>query len=184
MSLLKKRPIAILIMIAAILLGTLIGCWRSLTAEKQKVEDCFYSGSLGDGYSIQSDLEYINATAGNLKTVALRYLAADSPAITELNSARSALIEAETVKEKYIASISLYEAVTNLHGALDPGELDMNSTDERFRSSLYDDISSAMQRISHNEYNDAARAFNSALGGFPAALISGLIGLQPAQLFG
>ena len=74
--------------------------------------------------------------------------------------------------------------MTNLHGALDPGQLDMNSTDERFRSSLYDDISSAMQRISYNEYNDAARAFNSALGGFPAALISGLIGIQPAQLFG
>ena len=60
----------------------------------------------------------------------------------------------------------------------------MNSTDKGFRASLYDDIKSAMQRISHNGYNDAAREFNDILEHFPAKLIADLVGVEPIQLYG
>ncbi len=182
MKTLKKTPTAIIIMLAVILTSGVLGCRRSLLSLRKAAEDYFYSGENGDGDSIQSDLEYIGATASNFKTIAVRYIDSDDRLISELNSARSALASASTIPEKHAAASELFDAVTALHGALDPKV--MNSTDRSFRSSLYDDINSAMLRISHSGYNDAAREFNSILDSFPASLISGLVGIEPIQLYG
>ena len=177
MKLLKKTPVAILIMVVVILASGLLGCRRSLLSERKSAEDLFYSGE-----SIQNDLEYIGATAGNLKTIALRYMDADDLLITDLNDARSALTSAKSISEKYEAAQRLFDAVTNVHDALDPNK--MNSTDKSFRASLYDDIKSAMQRISHSDYNDKAREFNELLEHYPAKLIADVVGIEPIQLYG
>ena len=177
MKLLKKTPVAILIMIAVILASGVLGCRRSLFTARNEVEDCFYSGE-----SIQNDLEYMSATANNLKTIALRYIDADNLLITDLNDARSALTSEKSISGKYEEAQKLFDAVTALHDALDPEK--MNSTDKSFRASLYDDIKSAMQRISHNSYNDKAREFNELLEHFPAKLIAELVGIGPMQLYG
>lgn len=182
MKLLTKLPIAILIMVVAILASGLLGCRKSLLSLRKSAEDFFYSGENGDGNSIQSDLEYIGATANNMKTIAVRYIDPGDKLIEDLNESRSALASAKTISEKYEAAQALFDAVTALHDSLDPNI--MNSTDKSFRSSLYDDIKSAMQRISHNGYNDAAREFNETLEHFPAKFISGLVGIKPIQLYG
>lgn len=182
MEILKKSPVAITIMIIAILLSGLLGCRHSLLRERKAAEDYFYNGSDGDGYSIQSDLEYIGATANNLKTVAVRYIDSADPLITALTEARGSLSAAKNISEKYTAASNLFDAVSALHDSLD--ESKMNSTDKGFRSSLYDDIKSAMQRISHNGYNDAARDFNSILEGFPAKFVAKLTGINQIQLYG
>lgn len=182
MKYLKKTPVAIFIMLITILLSGLFGCQKSLLKLQKNAEDFFYSGEDGDGNSIQSDLEYIGATANNLKTIALRYIDADDARIKDLNSARSALTSSKTISDKYSASQTLFDAVTALYDCLDPNE--MNSTDKSFRSSLYDDIKSAMQRISHNSYNDVAREFNSLLKQFPAKAIAELMGIKEIQLYG
>lgn len=169
-------------MLAVILTSSVLGCRRSLLSVRNAAEDYFYSGEDGDGNSIQSDLEYMVATASNFKTIAVRYKDSSDQLISELNDARLALASAKTISEKYVAASELFDAVTALHGALDPNE--MNSTDKSFRSSLYDDITSAMQRISHNGYNDAAREFNSLLESFPASFISRFVGIEPIQLYG
>lgn len=182
MKYLKKTPVAILIMAVVIIISGVLGCRRSLLSIRNSAEDLFYSGENGDGNSIQSDLEYIGATANNLKTIALRYIDADNTMIIELNSARSALTSAKTISEKYQSAQTLFDAVTSLYDFLDPNE--MNSTDRSFRSSLYDDIKSAMQRISHNGYNDSAREFNATLEQFPAKLVADLVGIKEIQLYG
>lgn len=170
-----------MIMIAAIILSSLIGGRRSLLKEQKAVEDFFYNGPDGDGYSIQSDLEYIGATANNLKTIALRNDVSES-LISSLTEARQTLSAAKSISEKYVAASLLFDAVTAIYNGFDLGH--MNSTDLGFRSSLYDDISSAMQRISHNGYNDAAREFNALRNEFPAKLIAGFFGIAPAQIYG
>lgn len=182
MKLLTKTPVAAIIMIAVIILSALFGCRRSLLKEQKTVENYFFNGIDGDGYSIQNDLETICATSVNMKTIASRYIEVTDPLITEMTNARQALTDAHTVSEKYTAAMNLYDAVTTLYNSLDPNM--MNSTDKGFRASLYDDITSAMQRISHNGYNDAAREFNSILESFPAKYIAKLVGIEPAQLYG
>lgn len=168
-------------MIIAILLSGLLGGRRSLLKVQKEVEDYFFNGSSGDGYSIQDDLEYIGATANNFKTVAVRYIANDDPLITSLTEARVALTSAKTISDKYLAAANLSDAVSALHDSLAPDK--MNSTDKGFRASLFDDIKSAVQRISHNGYNDAAREFNSLLESFPAKFIAKLVGIGPVQLY-
>lgn len=182
MKLLTKTPVAAIIMIAVIILSALFGCRRSLLKEQKTVENYFFNGIDGDGYSIQNDLETICATSVNMKTIASRYIEVTDPLITEMTNARQTLTDARTVSEKYTAAMNLYDAVTTLYNSLDPNM--MNSTDKGFRASLYDDITSAMQRISHNGYNDAAREFNSILECFPAKYIAKLVGIEPAQLYG
>ncbi len=169
-------------MIAVIIVSGILGCRKSLLSLRKSAEDFFYSGENGDGSSIQSDLEYIGATSNNLKTIAVRYIGADDPLIVNLSDARSALASARSISDKYTAAAELFDAVTVLHDSLDPSV--MNSTDKNFRASLYDDIKSAMQRISHNGYNDAAREFNAVLEGFPAKLVAELVGIEPVQLYG
>ena len=177
MKLLTKTPVAILIMVVVILASGTLGCRRSLLSARKTAEDLFYSGE-----SIQNDLEYIGATANNLKTIALRYIDADNQLIIDLNETRSALTSSKTISAKYEAAQKLFDAVTALHDSLDPDK--MNSTDKGFRASLYDDIKSAMQRISHNGYNDAAREFNDILEHFPAKLIADIAKVEPLQLYG
>lgn len=168
-------------MVAVILASGVLGCRRSLLSVRKTAEDRFYNGD-GDGSSIQSDLEYIGATANNLKTIAVRYIDSNDKTITDLTEARAALASTKTISDKYAAAQRLYDAVTALHDALDPDK--MNSTDKNFRSSLYDDIRSAMQRISHSDYNDAAREFNSLLDRFPAKLVADVAGIEPLPLYG
>ena len=163
MELLKKRPIAILIMLGAMVLSVFIGGRRSLQAAREEIMEYFYTGSDGSSYSIQDDLEYISATAGNLKTVALRYMDGSDPYIVQLNDSRATLDDAQTPEEKADAANQLFGVVSALYAHLDPAEYRMNSTDKSFRSSLYEDISSAMQRIAENEYNTLAEEFNDML---------------------
>ena len=57
MKLLTKTPVAVIIMIVSIVLSAVLGCGRSLKKERSNVEDYFYNGEDGDGYSIQNDIE-------------------------------------------------------------------------------------------------------------------------------
>ncbi len=182
MKLLKTRPIAILILIVSIILSTLLGSSRSLKAARSKVEDYFYTAGETEleGYSINGDLKYMDATAGNLITVAKRSIDGD-PALTALENARGVYGSASTIREKYEAMKQLVEATENVYQTLDPNK--MKTADREFRSSLHDDILSAKQRIAHNDYNDLAREFNEMLKGFPTAQLARLLGVEPVQLF-
>ena len=183
MELLKKRPIAILIMIAVMALSILIGGRRSLAAERARVEALFYAAP-DNSISIQSDLEYIGATANNLKTVALRYISADDPYIVQLNTLRTTLDHAKTTEEKYDAATELFFVVEALYIHLDPDAFRMNSTDKSFRNSLYEDIRSAMKRMEENEYNEEARAFNEMLGTPLTGAIASFTGIREVPIFG
>ena len=59
----------------------------------------------------------------------------------------------------------------------------MNTTDRGFRASLYEDINSTLDRISHNGYNAAAQKFNNILNAFPAKQIAELIGVDEMPLY-
>ncbi len=184
MNLLKKRPIAIMIMIVVILLSIVIGGSRSLLAERSRIIDYFYTDSDGDEYSIQHELEWIDAELNYLKTVALHHIKEDDPYLVRLNDARASLNAAKAIPEKYDAATELYSIVTALYEYLDPTAFDMNSTDMSFRSTSYENISFAMKRIAENKYNDYAREFNNMLESGISALIARTVRIDPIPIYG
>jgi len=100
-----------------------------------------------------------------------------------MDDQRRQLSDAETAGEKREAVNALYSTVTALYDALDPAVYKMNSIDKSYRTSLYDDISSAMQRIEANAYNAEASEFNALLDDFIPRIIASLAGIQPLELF-
>ena len=184
MKLLTKTPVAVIIMIVSIVLSAVLGCGRSLKKERSNVENYFYNGEDGDGYSIQNDIETLCANVNNLKVIALRYT--DSvpgleEKITAMTDARRALTEVKNIGDKYAAVQEVAARVTEVYNALIPE--DMNTTDRGFRASLYEDINSTLDRISHNGYNAAAQKFNDILNAFPAKQIAELIGVDEMPLY-
>lgn len=185
MKLLTKTPVAILIMVVVILASGTLGCRRSLLSARKNAEDYFYNNLAEDRYneSIQTELSIISGIAINLKNIATpRYIDSNDKVITDLIEARKNLDKTESISEKYTAAQRLFDAVTALYDSLNPDT--MNSTDKGFRASLYDDIKSAMQRISHSDYNDTAREFNSLLEHYPAKFIAEIAKIEPLQLYG
>ena len=169
--------------VAAMVLSVFIGGRRSLSEERRRVEALFYTDP-ESSISIQSDLEYIGATASNLRTVALRYLSADDPYIVQLNSCRNALDAAITLEDKHDAAAELFGVVEALYTYLDPAQHKMNSTDKSFRNSLYEDFQSAMKRMEENEYNVSAREFNEMLGSSFTGFIADLTGIDEIPIYG
>lgn len=184
MKLLAKSPIAIAVMVLSILFSSFFGCGRSLKKLRHDVENYFYDGDGGDGYSIQNDIQTLSANVNNLKVIASRYtdtVDGLEEKITRMNDARRALTDTKNIEDKYAAVSALIDEVNSVYNALVPD--DMNKTDRGFRSSLYEDIMSTVQRISHNGYNDEVLKFNSALDKFPAKQIARLLGINPMPLY-
>lgn len=106
---------------------------------------------------------------------------ADSAKTDAVSEAIAALEEADTIAERYKATQSLTAAVENLYSYAENLTLSQTGSDD-FRYK-YKNFSSALLRISHDGYNDAAYAFNEEKSGFPAALICAIRGIDDAELF-
>ena len=72
MKLLKKTPVAVIIMLAAVLLSFFFGSVYSLSRERGAIMDGFESGT-DEIVSIQYELDYIAQNARNLVSIAGNY---------------------------------------------------------------------------------------------------------------
>lgn len=180
-----NRKIAIPIMIIMIILGTFLGGYRSLNSLYKKVDKVFYQGVDGDGIGIASDLNDRINTSINLISIAKGYDqdVRVEAAITAVNSAKDALSSAATIGDKYQANIALTEATEELHKALGNESLQLSEKDAGYRDSLYNQLSSRNDTISHDGYNDSAVEYNNALQEFPASFFTSLFGIEKAVLF-
>ena len=97
-ALLKNRTVSICITVMIVILATLFGSHRSLTAAAYPVERYFIEGE--DAYSIQQQLDVREELARNLMVVAEQYLYVDDVALIDLENALTAMEEADTVKEQ------------------------------------------------------------------------------------
>lgn len=177
----RKRMVALLLMILMICSGVLIGTRKSLDELKNKTDKSFINGVENDGYSIQNDLEQITADSYNLYTVAKNYLTESDSFITGLLASRDALSDARTPSEKFIANEKLLEAVTALYYKIK--EAEMTETHSKLAAQFYTQILSCNSTIKNNSYNDEVRKYNSILESFPTRFVAPLIGVKPAELF-
>lgn len=177
----KKCRAAIIVLAAAIILSIPLGFRRTMNGFYVELQNEYLSGEMKDGLSIQNDLNDRIELAYNFATVAKRYLDPDDPAVTALLEARLALSEASSPSEQYDANLELTAASTDLYEAL--GKLELSEKDENYRRSIYSDMNSRNDTISHDPYNQMAAGYNQKLERFPASLLARLTETPRAELF-
>ena len=141
------------------------------------VEERFYASK----ESISAELEEMRTNATSLLSIARKYPSANQEYINELDGALQELTEAGDPAEKYAASARLNSAENHLYANLTSLSLsDADAQDARYKDRNF---SSALTRISHDDYNERAAQFNAELGAFPANLLGMLRGVRSLKPF-
>jgi hypothetical protein len=113
--------------------------------------------------------------------IASRYIDANSEYITDMSQARAQLLDADTVREKYLASVAITNAASALYDIL--GTMELTETDDRLRRSNYADILSVDDILSRSSFNSNVEEFNTQLTAFPANILSAVTGVEAAEYF-
>lgn len=96
--------------------------------------------------------------------------------------ARQALLDADTIEEKAEADTQLTNALQGINVIVEAyPELKSDAT----YVALMDELEGSENRIAtaRKDYNDAVKAYNSALVKFPTSLIAGMFGYEKAAYF-
>ena len=181
MEMLSNKRVAAGIMVLMILLGIVLGAYRSGSRLYGEVEDLFYNGQTGNGIGVASDLSDRAEAAFNLIVVAKRNMDQTDPAILELEKAAMAANSAGTLQGKGIADQMLEVCMDALYEAL--GEVALSEKDAGYRESLYADFNSAAMTMSHDPYNAQAVEYNRAIRSLPGRFFFSLFGFEEAPVF-
>ncbi len=177
MKLSENRPLACGVL-ALVIAGTLfIGGGNALSSKAKDVAAVFNASS----ESISAELKELADNAVVLSSIASNAKDVNQTYVAAVTDAVEALRAADSVSEKSAASNALTAAVENMYSNV--SNLKLSDTDAEDFKYRYRNYSSALTRISHDAYNDAAQAFNRLKSGFPAGLISALRGIKDAELF-
>ena len=177
MKLSENRPLACGVL-ALVIAGTLfIGGGNALSSKAKAVDALFYASS----ESISAELKELADNAVVMNSIAANAKGVNETYVTAVNDAVDALRGAAGVFASADASHGLTAAVENLYSNVSNLKLsDKDAEDFKYR---YRNYESALLRISHDGYNDEAKAFNAEKSGFPAGLISAVRGLHDLELF-
>ncbi len=175
------RSGAVIVMVAAIVFAVWLGAYLSFNRMYAQVEMVFTAGAQGDGLGISNDLNERVKLSYDLVTVAKRYLPANDGSIVQVLSARENLINAKNIPDKYRANVKLTEATASLYQAM--GSVNLSDADKRYRTNLYNNLTSRNDTISHDPYNQKALAYNQQLQAFPANILRVLAFAKIAPLF-
>lgn len=170
----ENRPLAWILVIICVIASTLIGSYVSLSSKRTEVINSFYD-------TMDTDLNTKSSYADNLAGIATRYIDASSEYITDMSQARTQLLEADTAREKYLASVAITNAASALYDIL--GTMDLTETDDRLRRSNYADILSVDDILSRSSFNSDVEKFNATLTAFPANILSAMTGVETAEYF-
>lgn len=185
----NKRSIAIIIAVVVISSSTLIGVRRSVAAEVRQIEAQFYEGvTIKEANNIESAIdlkldERIDAALG-IVTIASNVSSAEIAVQTEtLRHARLALLDAESIADKYIANAKLEEVYQALIVALKTAALPEHAQAALLSHSQTLESAGAFIKGSH--YNQLAEDFTDELTGtFPTNFFSGLGLVEFPEYFG
>lgn len=182
MRFLKNRNFAISLTAVLILLSVLLGVRKSLVSLHNDTVSVFEKGIPGEGQSISQILNSRISNAKNIITLSKRYLDTGSPLITDLSLGIDNLQKASGVKDTYNADNALTIAYEKLTEELFLEPLSDYDRTQLFR--LKDELKSDSLKLNHNGYNEAAKKFNKILSSFPSNLLSKIVFVSKAELFG
>ena len=182
MNFLKSHRGAMAIAALVIALSVLFGFHRSATAARAAVEEQFYTGADGSGYSIASDLDQRRAAAQNLLVVAGRYLDEGDMAMADVAAAVRELERADSPADKYVWNQALEENTEALRAAL--ADQALTEKDAGYVENLRAELAGRADAIRRDPYNQRADQFNhTVLGVFPANLLKRITFVRDAEAF-
>lgn len=172
-----KRAAAVLA--AVVVLGTVFGSHRSLAAERGKVEAL--ATTEANGGCVTSDLLSAADIAANLVTMGEKYHL-NAETLSPLRQATLDLRQTDDLAEGQEAFEVLvgkvYAAVEALR------QMELTDKDAAYVEGFWTDFTAAAHRMSYDDYNAHAVAFNeNILGRFPANALGKLTGVKALPVF-
>ena len=183
MNLLKKRAVAIVIAILAVLLSTVLSARSGLLGSIREVEMLYYKGveATEGNYmrpSIDSQMRVKYNSANSILGIIGAYAELGSVA-EDLRNARDYVhvnlgdYDEDTVSGMSWANQELEAVLTRLQ--LEMSRVEFTEREAQMLESCFADIEGAQRMIEQSGYNEAVRAFNTKdLQRFPANLLLGL----------
>ena len=173
----ENRPLALVVLALVVVAALILGGGGKLMDRRTALENRFDAPS----ESIGAELAEMHTNAAALLGIVNRTEGAHAEFADALSDAVNELDQAKTISERHAASLKLSVAVENCYQNLTALPLsDMTAKDARY---AYRNFTSAQLRITHDDYNLQAEAFNRELNAFPASLLAALRGVKPLTLF-
>ena len=170
-----------ILMIALIVVGFLLGGYKGLAGQYQKAENVFFLGEDGDGICVANDMAERASSLTNMQTVAKKYLPKGDSALESASSSLNEYTQAEgDIRALFAANSQMDAAMAAIYQALDDKML--SASDEKYRQRLYADFNSRSDTISHDPYYKYAADYNEILMHFPANIIAGLTPAKTAAI--
>lgn len=181
MKILENKAICLILMLVLIVGGFLLGGYKGLAGQYQKVEDVFFLGEEGDGICVANDMAERASALTNMQTVAQKYLAAGNGALKASSASLNDYTRAEgDIRALFAANSRMDSAMAGLYQAMEDKAL--SDKDENYRQRLYADFNSRNDTISHDPYYKYAADYNGILMHFPANLIAGMTPAKTAAI--
>lgn len=186
-SMFKSYKTAVIVLTIVVIVSILMGSHRSLTAERNKVEALFTTGTDNSGYSIATDLSDSLTVTTNLMTVAGRYM--DNTSLEALQGSCNEL-EAALDENTHYYSIGnasrAYQRLTEEANAVMTTleSQSLTEKDAQYVRGFQADLLARADSIKFSYYNQRVDQFNQQiLGSFPANLLGRLTFVREAQAF-
>ncbi len=173
----NKKGLTIGIIIAVIvvlIIGSIVGGYNSLVKMRENVSSA--------QSTVETQLQRRADLIPNLVNTVKGYAAHEEGVFTAVADARAALSGAKTVDELNNAQSQLDSAVSRLL-AIAESYPDLKA-DQNFIN-LQDELAGTENRISvaRQDYNDAAKEYNTKIQSFPTSIIAGLFHFEKADYF-
>jgi LemA protein len=166
--------VAVVVAIAIIITGSIIGTKNKLAVMQENVN----SASANVDTYLQRRADLIPNVVATVKS----YAAHETEVYDKVLEARQNLMNANTIEEKANANSELSTALQGINVIVEAyPELKSDST----YIGLMDELEGSENRIAtaRKDYNDAVKAYNSALVKFPTSLVAGMFGYEKAAYF-
>ena len=191
MKALKKRPVAILVCIAVIVLSTIYSAHRSLGAKVREVNDGFYSGVFDKEWgsarrSVRSQLDKRCEAANGLAALAANHIESNASdpgvALATLTSVRRDLISSRNIPELYDLNKQLDASFNELCVVLE--DMDLSERDSNMLDEYKTTFRGAQSVIDASGYNESVRALErTTLEAFPANILKRVAFVPEPALF-
>ncbi len=164
----------ILLVVLGILVLFVILLYNSLVRLKNQVKNAWAQ--------IDVQLKRRNDLIPNLVDTVKGYMKHEKTTLENITKARSAILSAETVKEKAEASNQLSQTLKSLF-AVSENYPDLKASQNFLQ--LQEEITGTENKISYarQHYNDIVMMFNTKIETFPNNLFAGMLNYKPEDMF-
>lgn len=179
MELLKKRSVALVLCVLAVLFSTLASTKAGLSRECAAVTDGFSQGTRVAGYtqpSLKKTLNNLSGFAANIYSIIRD--SGDFSALKDAYEKMNMVLDAEKIDVS-----DAYDAYTKLMDELGGALPVLENVNADAYDTFSGNIAGIKKTVEDSGYNDTVRSYYRSNMGFPANILSDLAGIRPPELF-